>query len=222
MATLHLVRHGQASLGAADYDQLSELGRRQCVRLGEVLRQRGQRFHAVYTGTLRRHAQSLDALVQGYGELPAARARSGLDEYDSHAVIHAIHPQPLERPHDAASARQHFKLLREGLAAWIDARTAPEGMPSHTQFLDGVRAVLDEVRQADERQVLVVSSGGPISHALALALGTTPHMAVELNLRLRNTAVSQLVFTRERFTLDTFNHLPHLDGPGYADWITYA
>ena len=29
MGVLLLVRHGQASLGAADYDQLSELGHRQ-------------------------------------------------------------------------------------------------------------------------------------------------------------------------------------------------
>jgi broad specificity phosphatase PhoE len=35
MGNLYLVRHGQASFGAADYDQLSELGQRQSVRLGE-------------------------------------------------------------------------------------------------------------------------------------------------------------------------------------------
>jgi broad specificity phosphatase PhoE len=34
MGTLHLVRHGQASFGAADYDQLSDLGARQCRELG--------------------------------------------------------------------------------------------------------------------------------------------------------------------------------------------
>lgn len=36
MGTLYLVRHGQASFGADDYDQLSDLGRRQSVRLGVV------------------------------------------------------------------------------------------------------------------------------------------------------------------------------------------
>ena len=34
MGMLYLVRHGQASFGAADYDQLSELGARQCEALG--------------------------------------------------------------------------------------------------------------------------------------------------------------------------------------------
>jgi broad specificity phosphatase PhoE len=41
MGTLYLVRHGQASFGADDYDQLSELGRRQSVRLGEYLARQG-------------------------------------------------------------------------------------------------------------------------------------------------------------------------------------
>ena len=57
MGTLYLVRHGQASFGADDYDQLSALGRQQAVRLGEYWRGKGQHFDAVITGTLRRHAQ---------------------------------------------------------------------------------------------------------------------------------------------------------------------
>ena len=46
MGTLYLVRHGQASFGAADYDQLSELGRRQSVRLGEYFANKGLTFDA--------------------------------------------------------------------------------------------------------------------------------------------------------------------------------
>ena len=38
MPTLTLVRHGQASFGADDYDHLSDLGRRQGVRLGRRAR----------------------------------------------------------------------------------------------------------------------------------------------------------------------------------------
>jgi len=34
MGTLYLVRHGQASFGAANYDQLSPLGQQQCGQLG--------------------------------------------------------------------------------------------------------------------------------------------------------------------------------------------
>ena len=59
MGQLYLVRHGQASLGADDYDQLSPLGARQAQRLGEHWRAQGLRFDAVFTGTLKRHRQTL-------------------------------------------------------------------------------------------------------------------------------------------------------------------
>ena len=67
MGTLYLVRHGQASFGAADYDRLSALGHRQAVRLGEHWKERGMRFDAVITGTLRRHGQTWDGIAEGLG-----------------------------------------------------------------------------------------------------------------------------------------------------------
>ena len=55
--------HGQASFGAADYDRLSDLGHRQCVRLGQYLRERGARFEAVVTGTLKRNGYRIEKIV---------------------------------------------------------------------------------------------------------------------------------------------------------------
>ena len=65
MGTLYLVRHGQASFGADNYDQLSALGQRQCQRLGEYFGAKGRRFSAAITGTLARQTQSLDAIGAG-------------------------------------------------------------------------------------------------------------------------------------------------------------
>ena len=70
MGALYLVRHGQASFGAADYDQLSELGARQCRRLGEHWQRRGMRFDAAFSGTLRRQRLSLAAIGEALGGLP--------------------------------------------------------------------------------------------------------------------------------------------------------
>ena len=53
MGTLYLVRHGQASFGADDYDQLSPLGLQQAQRLGAHWLAHGQRFDTVLMGTLR-------------------------------------------------------------------------------------------------------------------------------------------------------------------------
>ncbi|MDC8784057.1 histidine phosphatase family protein [Roseateles koreensis] len=226
MGTIYLVRHGQASLGADDYDQLSQLGRQQCELLGRYWRARGLRFDAVLTGTLKRHTQSLAGIAEGLGEALPAEAWPGLNEYDSEALIQAIHPGVLDRPTTAEGARQHFRLLRDGLKAWMEGRTAPTGMPSHVDFTAGVMGALAHVQQmaADrpEAKILLVSSGGPISTAVAQVLGVPGEGAIELNLRLRNCAVTEFALSPRRMALLSFNSVAHLDEPGLQALQSYA
>ena len=224
MPTLYLVRHGQASFGAADYDQLSPLGQRQCQRLGDYFRAKGRRFEAVITGTLLRQVQSYSAIAAGLGLAQAPLQLPGLNEYDSAAVIATVHPQPLAKPDTPELYRHHFRLLRQGLTAWMAGTAQPEGMPSYPAFVAGVAAALDHVRQVsgDGGDVLMVSSGGPIATAVGQVLGTPPEVTIELNMRIRNSAVTEFVITPKRHLLLSFNNLPHLDAAEYADWVTYA
>ena len=225
MGNLYLVRHGQASFGAADYDNLSELGRKQAVRLGEYFRENGQLFDTVFTGTLRRHRQTWAGINEGLQSsqpVPVIE-RPGLNEYDPAAIISAIHPGPLVHPKTPEAIRNHFRLLRDGLAAWMQGKSAPQGMSSYAQFLSGVTAALDEIRSEHfGKNVLIASSGGPISTAVGHILGTSHEGTIDLNLRIRNSSVSEIVFTPRRHSLLTYNTLPHLVGKSYADWVTYA
>jgi broad specificity phosphatase PhoE len=222
MAKLYLVRHGQASFGAQDYDQLSHLGQQQSERLGAYFRQQGISFAHALCGTLRRQQQTYAGICQGAGLTLPALAWPGLNEYDSAAVIAAIHPQPLAKPDSPALYRHHFKLLRDGLTQWMHGHTAPAGMPSFAEFQAGVTAALDHVRQLGNANVLLVSSGGPIATAVGSLLGTGPAATVELNMRLRNSAVTEFEFSPKRHTLLTFNTLPHIDPLDFASWMTYA
>ena len=224
MPLLTLVRHGQASFGATDYDQLSPLGQRQCRRLGDYLRTRGRRFDAVITGTLRRQVQSYDAIAAGLGAAQEPLRLAGLNEYDSAAVIATVHPQPLAKPDTPELYRHHFRLLRQGLTAWMAGTAQPVGMPRYAEFVAGVAAALDQVRRlsAGGGDVLMVSSGGPIATAVGQVLGTAPEVTIELNMRIRNSAVTEFVITPKRHLLLSFNNLPHLDADEYADWVTYA
>ncbi len=222
MGTLYLVRHGQASFGAANYDQLSPLGQRQSARLGEHLHTLGLRFDAVLTGTLQRQLQTWEQLSQGLGQELQAQAWPGLNEYDSAAVLEAIQARPPEHPTSPEGYRQHFRLLRDGLRQWMAGVVSPRGMPSYTDFVQGVTTALDHVRSQYRGNVLIVSSGGPIATAVGRVLGTTPETTIELNLRIRNTAVSELAYSPKRHNLVSFNTLPHLSGAEYADWVTYA
>ena len=223
MGTLYLVRHGQASFGEDDYDKLSPLGHQQALRLGEYFASRGIRFDAAITGTLRRHTETFAGIAKGMDWQTEELQWPGLNEYDSTAVIGAIHPHKLEKPTTPEMYRSHFRLLRDGLTQWMAGVVSPKGMPTYDGFVQGVTSALDHVRtQHPDQNVLIVSSGGPISTAVGHILGTSPETTIELNLRIRNSSVTEFAYTPKRHMLVTYNTLPHLDHDDYKGWVTYA
>ena len=121
MGTLYLVRHGQASFGAENYDQLSARGFDQAVRLGEYWRERGMQFDAVIRGSLHRHAQTLEGICKGLQmDDCEPLVTPALNEYDSHALIAAIRPGPRPEVHTPELYKQHFRLLCDALAQWME------------------------------------------------------------------------------------------------------
>jgi broad specificity phosphatase PhoE len=213
MGRVIFVRHGQASLGSDDYDRLSPRGVEQGERLGAHWQRDGRRFVAVLRGSLRRHRQTLDAITRSLDGLPAAQEHTGLNEYDGDALIRALGRGPLAPPRDAQQVKAHFRLLREALLQWMDGALAPEGMPGFVAFREGVAGALAAARkEAANGDVLIVSSGGPISVAAAMVLDAPSSTAVALNMRLANSALVELASTATGFELEAFNHLPHLAG----------
>jgi len=261
MGHLYLVRHGQASFGAENYDQLSPLGQQQSVRLGQYWRDKGLTFDTVLTGTLQRQRQTYAAICEGLHGAAGSAAHEaasvgascsagppqaettpsggsaahevasvgaipllwpGLNEFDSLALIATVHPYPLPKPDTPELYRHHFRLLRDGLTQWMNGVVSPVGMPSYREFRHGVVSALDHIRKNCDGHVLIVSSGGPIATAIGHVLGTSPETTIELNMRLRNCAVTEFAFNPKRHTLLTFNTLAHLDQPEHASWITHA
>ena len=232
MGHIYLIRHGQASLGAADYDQLSPLGQRQSERLGQYLRQRSDelRLHwdAVLTGSLRRHHQTWQGIAQGAGWTQhTPLVWPGLNEYDSEALLAALplglSPISQINPGSPEGYKRHFRLLRDALALWMAGTISPHGMPSYTDFVAGATAALAHIRQHHGHgNVLVVSSGGPIATLVGHLLSTPPETTIELNLQIRNTALTELAGSPHRQRLVSFNTLPPLDSAEHRGWVTAA
>lgn len=147
----------------------------------------------------------------------------GLNEYDSLAPIRVIHPQPLAKPDTPELYRAHFRPLCDALAQWTAGVISPQGIPSWDEFAGGVRAALDHVRHQHAGQiVLLVSSGDPISAAVGEVLGTAPEVTIALNMRVRNSAVTEFSVSPRRLMRQTFNTRPHLSGREHADWVTHG
>lgn len=228
MGHIYLIRHGQASFGADDYDQLSSLGHQQSERLGQYLAERSSRmgltWDAVLTGSLRRHEQTWSALAKGAGWAHEPTVWPGLNEYDSTALLRALPlDRELEDPHTPTGYKQHFRLLRDALTQWMAGTISPQGMPSYQAFADGITGALTHIRQHHPQgNVLVVSSGGPIATLVGHVLRTPPETTIELNMQLRNTSLTELMATAHHARLVSFNTLPHLDDSEHMGWVTHA
>jgi broad specificity phosphatase PhoE len=220
MAQLVLVRHGQASFGADDYDKLSELGWRQSRWLGEYFAERGMEFDHVVRGSLKRHAQTLAGIAEGIGRPLDGTEDARLNEYDAQALLNA-HLKDKARP-QSGDRREHFRILREAMYAWTDGTLSGAPHEPFSGFRDRVLAALAAARAGRAQRVLVVSSGGPISTVIADVLGMPLRGVVDLNLQTRNTGITELQAGASRIHCVSFNNVPHLERRDRADALTYS
>jgi broad specificity phosphatase PhoE len=194
MPALLLVRHGQASFGAEDYDVLSPLGEQQSRLVGAAVSSRGLRSPLVVSGTLRRQRSTAEAA--GLAE-PVVDGR--WDEYD-HLALLQRYPSGDESD---GSSRSVQALLDASLAAWIaDA----EG--GFDDFRDGAVAALAALPA--DRDAVVVTSGGVVAAVCSALLGLGAPGFVALNRVAVNAAITTVLVGRSGTSLLTFNEHSHL------------
>ena len=226
---LWLVRHAQASFGSSDYDVLSARGEQQAKRLAAWLVAHPElRFAHVVGGTLRRHAQTLAAIERAFAAharpLPPIAQDADWNEFDHDALIRAYAQLHSDDPAIAiartgADRRAVHALLAAALHAW--ARGELDSCVPETWNAFGIRIARARLDAAAYGKILVVSSAGAIARCAQAALGCDATHTVELNLALRNTAVSEFRDGSDDWRLHIWNMLPHLSAPADREWVTY-
>ena len=224
MAELYLVRHGQASFGADNYDELSPSGRTQSSWLGEYFAQANLRFDRVVIGTMQRHRQTADAILAAMGGPPIELAQdAGLNEYDFEALFAAVGDEGLPSALSATSSKKDFyKGLRHVLQLWADDRLPGAVPETWQQFQTRVQRARSAIQRTGGRRVLVVSSGGPIAVTAQQVLQAPAASAIALNLQIRNSSVCQYVFNDDAMSLVSFNSVPHLEHAERREFVTYG
>lgn len=216
MAELIVVRHGQASFGASNYDELSDLGRQQSRALGETLRALDWMPDRVITGSLARQKQTLAEM--GFDLAP--EQHDGWNEYDFHDLLHSRFGG--KAPEDVITDRKtHFRALRETLAEW-QLGGIPEARESWQEFCTRVEQARLHAVQEEAERVLVVSSGGAISRLVASCLELPNAQMIALNLQVKNSSTSRFVFSKKKFFLNEFNSVPHFHSVERAALMSYS
>src|SRR5215204_6819888 len=92
MGSILLIRHGQASWGSDDYDQLSALGQQQSTALGMSWEASDWAPTSAVAGSMKRHAQTAISTIDACGQGEGYDIDDGWNEYDHIAIAHAHHP----------------------------------------------------------------------------------------------------------------------------------
>jgi broad specificity phosphatase PhoE len=231
MSVLTMVRHGQAAYMEADYDKLSPLGEQQAFKLGEFWVRHNIRFDHVFHGPAKRHIRTMeiagDVLKQAGMPWPDPELLPSLDEFDAFTVMRRLVPVMIERDETIRRLNDEFRAQQESPEAgrllqklfeavarrWSTGEFDVPDVESYSQFLRRVSGAVHRIRTSNGRssQTVVFTSAGPIAATLATALELPPLKAIEFVWMSRNSSYSQFLFSGDRFTMHSFNSIPHLD-----------
>jgi broad specificity phosphatase PhoE len=224
MPTVLLVRHGQASFGAADYDVLSDAGRRQAEIVAASLAERGYRPARLVVGTLRRQEETAAAFAALGAPEPEVDER--WNEYDPDDVLTHHGASALRLQSDGADAtmtnRAFQAALEPALAEWVAHAERSPTAQTWPQFATAGPGALSDLTAGlgSGETAIVVTSGGAIAAVVGTLLGAPAEVFASLNRVLVNASVTKLAIGSTGTNVVSFNDHSHLESVDRA-LVTY-
>jgi broad specificity phosphatase PhoE len=233
MGTIYLVRHGQASFDSADYDKLSALGQLQAAQLGAWFKARKIRLHGFFSGSMNRHLQTAQAFASTYGVSKEPVQHAGLNEYDHEAILQALIGQfddsdgfEKQVMNNADPRKAFQQIFEKAIARWVSGEHDADYPESWAMFktramagLGSVTAQAMQLRQgsavgsnSSSANVVVFTSGGPITAIVQNLLQLPDANAFSMNWMITNCSVSKLLFGQRGVSLASFNEQAHFEG----------
>jgi broad specificity phosphatase PhoE len=231
MSLLTLVRHGQASYMAKNYDKLSPVGERQARKLGEFWLKTGTTFDLVFQGPAERHARTATIVAEVFKEAgrpwPQPVTIPGVDEFDAGLLMRLLVPILAERHEPVREMQEAFvrgadtpeaglllqRLFEEVARHWSSGTADVPEMESWSAFRTRICSGIRQIRSLAPKSSssVVFTSGGPIAATIAIAQDLSPRKAIELVWVSRNSSYSEFLFSGDRFSLSSFNAHPHIE-----------
>ena len=220
MGEIYLIRHGQASFGSTNYDELSELGVWQSRILANHFVDVGFIPDAIYCGPMARHRATADEFYRVCSErqidLPETEIMEEFREYNAEAIIRAAlgaDPSLMEHAHRIYDDPQSFrKLFGSAMLKWVGGALDSQGVESWESLKERVGMAFETIRMRYDKggTVVVFTSGGAIAASLANVLGVSGEGAMRLNWQIVNTSVTRYVYDDHKIALAGFNSMEHL------------
>jgi broad specificity phosphatase PhoE len=236
MSEIYFIRHGQASFGADNYDQLSQIGIHQAEVLARFLDEQGIHFNAIYSGTMRRQKDTAAPVCRRLSTLQPQCTEplvlKAFDEYNSEALIKArirkarAQGSTADRPKtDLRRDQRAFQAyFSETVDQWMaGAYDGEAGVEPWARFCQRVNAAVDQImaEQGGGKRLAVFTSGGPISVVMKNVLGLSNQKTAEISWQIQNASLTCLKYNPRKLSLTVFNNTSHLMIEGDPSLLTH-
>jgi len=215
MAAIYLIRHGQASFGAEDYDKLSELGCRQASVAGEYLAKCGIVFDAIYSGDLLRQRETAQLATASQPAALELHIDPRFNEIQNDQQLKYLVPEVIKTnpvvqrlmERGLSNSKDYQKVIDAVFNYWVSPECDDTRIQSWADYSDGVRQALHDVmvEQGAGKTVGIFTSGGTIATAVAQVLGLSGEQTYRFYEPIFNCSVSQLFYSGTRVSLSYFN-----------------
>ena len=177
-------------------------------------------FDQTIIGPLNRHQQTFDGINQGYGgDLSNPLILEEFAENQLMEIAQHFIPQMLNTDKNIKeifNAVPFWKRKRKFLEyfniiakKWIhnELDLSEKGFESYDEFRERVRLAKSKVSSLmnENRNTMVVSSGGAITGVYAECHPLTVDEIMKLNFKIKNASITLFKKENDTFTLDTFN-----------------
>ena len=215
MATLYLIRHGQASFGAENYDKLSELGCRQAHIAGEYFRDYGIQFDAVYSGDLSRQRETARLAIASQPQEVPHHIDARFNEIENDEQLKYLLPEVVKRDpkiqalveKNLKASKDYQKLIEAVFNYWVTPACDDARIQSWANFSGGARQALQDVmqEQGSGKTIGIFTSGGTVATLVAQILGLSGEQTYQLYEPIFNCSVTQLFYNGSKVSLSYYN-----------------
>lgn len=232
MTTIYLIRHGQASFGQQNYDQLSNKGEVQAQILGQALNKIINQAPYVISGAMHRHQQTANiAMAECFPNI-AYKTNPGWNEFNHQQVIAKYDP----RFEQAEAIKQELALATDpkaymaeifhaAVSRWTEGEydhDYDEPWPMFKQRIDqALQQLCQDLIEQKPKHALVFTSGGVISTILGQLLELSLHKTFELNWAINNASITALGLSNGHLKLLSLNEHYFLKAEN-ADLVTWV
>lgn len=213
MSHIYLIRHGQASFGAENYDKLSPTGQQQASVVGDYFASQGIQIDQVVHGEMSRQHQTAEILAERAGFAKGLVCLPDANEFDSDSLIRHYLPILAEQSTELnrilgngeswwATADNFELFFRALVSLWQADTNCP--FESWNRFQRRCMKCLNDVAalRSDPAQkkgvTILATSGGLISVIMQSILGFDHGTFMDMNLTTNNASITEVIWGTDK------------------------